>query len=477
MGQEIKQQQFTKKDFEQFQQQLQQQTQLLHDAFTQGLLQSAATPTIGIELESWILDQQGKPTALNERLIQAIGESVAFPELAQFIIEFNSAVFQLQGACLSALHQYLRQLWQHAQQAAATQDSLLTLIGILPSVQQKHLSLDYMSPWHRYRLLNQQLLRLRHGQAFSVQIQGKESLRFQHPNVMPEAMATSMQIHYQLEPASAHHYYNAAQLIAPLMIAVAANSPFLFGKQLWAETRIALFEQAVSTEPDSPSRVTFGKGYLQHSLFELFEENVQQFPLLIPVDLDTQADPLANLNLHNGTIWRWNRPLIGYTGGNTATPHVRIEHRCLPAGPSLVDTIANVALFCGLLAWFGEQQSEWVTRLPFHQLHSSFYQAARYGLQSKLEWFDNKRYSVQELLHDKGLLQAAAQGLAQLGVAEADAAYYLDIIQQRVALGCNGASWLCHYYQKHHPNWARLSLHYAQLQQADLPVHQWPLDR
>jgi hypothetical protein len=52
--------------------------------------------------------------------------------------------------------------------------------------------------------------------------------------------------------------------------------------------------------------------YARESILECFEANRTRYPVLLPAVMDEPPESLAHLRLHNGTIWRWNRPLIGF---------------------------------------------------------------------------------------------------------------------------------------------------------------------
>jgi len=311
-----------------------------------------------------------------------------------------------------------------------------------------------------------------------INIKGNEHLKIKHDDVMLEAAATSFQLHLQVPLHLATRYYNAAIILSGAMVAATGNSPFLFGKQLWEETRIPLFEQAVSlgghhTEEEGDfKRVFFGTGYAKDSLFECFQENLLHFPAILPVLFDESPEVLAHLRLHNGTIWRWNRPLIGFDA--QGVPHLRIEHRVIPAGPSVVDTVANAALFTGAVASLIEMQQPPETNLTFNHARHNFYQAARLGLAADFYWFDDQHVSAKEfLLHY--LIPSSRIGLEQLDIDKRDIDFYLDIIEQRIRSGQTGTQWQQRYAATHNYDMQALTAIYAKLQQSGKPVHEWPV--
>lgn len=259
------------------------------------------------------------------------------------------------------------------------------------------------------------------------------------------------------------------------MVAVSANSPFLFGKNLWAETRIPLFEQSVEVggyEAGSRGpmrRVTFGSGYARQSIMEVFKENLAHYPILLPTIIDEPLENFSNLRLHNGTLWRWNRPLIGIENGQA---HLRIEHRVVPAGPSVLDAIANAAFYYGLTAHFCVSEITPDMQLPFDVARDNFYHGARSGLDAQIVWLDGKKYKMQHLILNT-LLPLAYKGLAGLGIDDADAHHYLSVIESRTKNNCNGASWQRAFVAKYGLDMNALLAAYLERQNSGEAVHDW----
>jgi hypothetical protein len=293
-----------------------------------------------------------------------------------------------------------------------------------------------------------------------------------------EAAATSFQIHLQAPFEHAHCFYNAAIAISAPMVAAGANSPYLFGHDLWSETRVPLFEQSVETGGFNEAaqgplrRVSFGSGYATESIVECFTENMQHFPVLLPMLFDSEPDCLDHLRLHNGTIWRWNRPLIGFDADGT--PHVRIEHRVLPGCPSIKDAIAEAALFYGLVESLCFEETRLTTRLPFAQAKDNFYQAARFGLDAQVIWLDGQKVGIRGLLLSE-LLPLARRGLLCIGIEPADCSRYLGIIEQRIEQGSNGARWQREFCKRASTDMRSLTAAYAERQQDGAPVHTWEI--
>ena len=474
MGEEIATSRFSSRDFDEFTNRLREETRLLKEWFADGKFEEAH-PVGGFEVEAWLVDREGLPAPINECFLERLDDPLVVPELSRFNIELNTPPQVLAGPALSRMQADLERTMARCDETAGSLDAQVATVGILPTVRDRDLTVANMSNQQRYRALNDQVLRMRHGRPIRLDIQGHERLQTEHRDVMLEAATTSFQIHAQVDPAMAVRYYNAAMVAAAPMVAAAANSPFLFGRDLWDETRIPLFEQSVNTcdEADSahcpPPRVTFGDGYVKESLFEYFSENLGRFPILLPVHYDTPLECLSHLRLHNGTIWRWNRPLIGFA--DDQRPHLRIEHRVVPAGPSVCDAIANAALFFGLMHGFAAWGEP---AIAFADARENFYSAARHGLAAELRWRDGVRVSAQVLLLEN-LIPVARQGLLDLGLDRNDVDAYMEIVNRRVASGRNGASWQRAYRARYGCSMSELTAVYLEYQRVGKPVHEWAI--
>ena len=472
MGQEINSSKFQQRDFEQFYQRLVVETRLLGEMLRDGSL-DRSDPVAGYELEAWLIDEKGTPAPQNAQFLQALSDPEVVAELATFNVELNGPPEPLAGHALSRMQQSLEANWLRCRRMAESMGLHLLVLGILPTIRPRDLTLDNMSQLKRYIALNQQILRLRGGKPIDLFIEGNETLSLRHDDVMLESATTSFQIHLQIEAELAGRYYNAAKIASAAIVAVSANSPFLFGKQLWEETRIPLFEQAVSVgASDRTNRVSFGFRYIEKSIFEVFDSNLERYPVLLPMLSDDDPYSLSHLRLHNGTIWRWNRPLVGFNADGQ--PHIRIEHRVVPAGPTHVDQFANAAFFYGLVTAFANADIAPEERLPFSACRSNFYRAAKEGMHAEVEWLDGERGSLKTLCLDV-LLDQAQEGLALAGIDHHEAAYYLDVIRQRLQTGQTGAAWQKKWVDRHGPQWQDLTLSYAEHQQSAQPVHRWSL--
>jgi len=480
MGEEISRETFSREDFERFSQALRQQTALLKTWFEEGVF-SEQKVSGGFELEAWLVDSKARPAAINEQFIAQLKSNLVVPELALFNIELNGTPQRLQGNALHKLQAELEQTWAACCATAKQLDSDLLMTGILPTVQDKDLCPENMSHVLRYQALNEQVLKLRQGKPLQLDINGHEHLKSTHYDVMLESAATSFQIHQQIPAQHAVRYYNAALATAAPLLAMATNSPYLFGKQVWEETRIPLFEQAVELGGIGGAafgplkRVSFGSGYAHHSLMECFIENSEHYPILLPlVGVESSADGsarLPHLRMHNGTIWRWVRPLIGFD--KDGTPHLRIEQRVVPSGPTIADSIANSAMFFGLMQSLVTSEQAIEHEIDFAVARDNFYAAARDGLSAQLTW-KSKKLSVVSLLQDE-LIPMATQGLESLGLDKQDIEYYLGIITSRVATGQTGSRWQQQCAQAFGGDLQAMTLQYLEHQKSGRPVHEWTL--
>ena len=406
MGQEIAASKFSQQDFDAFQERLREETALLETWFRDGVF-SEVSGKGGFELEAWLVDAEAEPTGINQSYLERLDDPLVVEELATFNVELNSTPLVLEGNALGRMARELESTWEHCNRVAQELGARLAMVGILPTLKRNRLNLSSMSPLQRYRALNEQVLRQRAGCPIRLHIGGRDRLDLQHEDVMLESAATSFQIHLQASPQRMLRIYNASKVLAAPMVAACANSPFLFGRDLWDETRIPLFEQAVAVgRSDLTKRVSFGIRYAEHSILECFQANLARYPVLLPHLMDEAPERLAHLRLHNGTIWRWNRPLIGFDADGT--PHLRIEHRVVPSGPSVADSIANTALFFGAVRALVDQPEAAEHRLMFEQARANFYAAARHGLDAEITWLDRRRVRIADLMQAEILPLAVA---------------------------------------------------------------------
>ncbi len=470
MGQEIHQVTFTPETFAEFERRLRRETELLIAWEREGRLRGELAH-LGFELEGWLIDGDGMPAPRNQAFLAQLDDPLVVPELARFNFEINNDPIALGPGMFERLQRSLQDRWRRCEAAARALDMQALSIGILPTVGREHLHLGNISPLARYRALNEQVFRLREGAPIELQIDGPESLRHVHDDVMLESAATSLQIHLQTGSEQAVRVINGAKIVSAAMVAIGANSPFFLQHRLWEETRIPLFEQAVSVGgSDYSRRVTFGVRYARDSLLETFVANLERYPVLLPDLMDEPPERLAHLRLHNGTIWRWNRPLVGFDADGR--PHYRIEHRVVAAGTSALDVVADTAFFVGLMAALVRRERPLEDELPFQRARDNFYRAARYGLAAEVDWTEGRRGRLDALIGEV-LMPMAAQGLRALGLAQGEIDDWLGIVADRAASGRTGAAWQRRWVERHGPDWRGLVLAYAERQAHSRPVHEW----
>lgn len=474
MGDEVSQRFFEAEDFSRFRDRLDEETGLLEQLFDSDGF-STRGDIAGFELEAWLVDKHGNPSADNQRFLDALRSPLVVPELAKFNVELNGSPTALTGRVFARLHDELAATWDRCLGVAEDLGDRLVTIGTLPSAPSDAFVADNMSGMVRYQSVNDRIMALRDGRDIHIQIEGDESLDLYHDDVMLEAAATSFQIHLQCRPNRAVRDFNASLIAAAPLVAASANSPFLFGRSLWDESRIPLFEQAVDVGRLYPPRVSFGRGYVQDSLFEIFQENQLDHLILIPWVRDTPSNQFAHLRFQNGTLWRWVRPLIGFDFDGQV--HLRIEQRVASAGPTLKDSIANSAFYFGLVRGLGLSEEAPEKTLSFPDCRQNFYMAAKHGLNAEVLWPDGgslKQINMRSLVVDE-LVPLARLGLASAGIPDIDLDEYLGIIAARADSGQNGAAWQRAWLSQHKGSMAELTLAYCDRQESFKPVHEWSL--
>jgi hypothetical protein len=464
------------------------------DVFARMLRESRFDPeqrSFGLEIELNLTDDAGDPAMCNATVLEAIADAAFQTELGQFNVEINIPPRLLEDGVFTELENEIRRSLNQAEDRARGVGGHMMLIGILPTIDASHMNASSFSESPRYQLLNEQIFAAR-GEDLEISIGGVERLQTFADTIAPEAACTSVQLHQQVEPEAFADNWNAAQAIAGVQVAVAANSPFFFGKELWRETRIALFEQATDTRPDELKaqgvrpRVWFGERWIT-SIFDLFEENVRYFPALLPVCED--EDPvetlergdvpsLAELRLHNGTVYRWNRPIYDVVRGR---PHVRVENRVLPAGPTVVDILANAAFYYGLIRSLTADDRPVWSRMSFSAAEENLHAGARDGIEARFYWPGLGEVPVAELVLRR-LLPLAHEGLEQAGVDAADRDRLLEIIERRCVGLTNGAAWQSAAFHTLYDERGLdredalrdLTVRYRDHMHSNEPVHSWP---
>ena len=491
MGEEVKAGAFTRAQRRDYRRKV----QLSLDVFETMLAQSSfdfERPLTGMEIECNLVDEHYQPAMANREVLTAIADPAFQTELGAYNIEFNVPPRPLPGEAALELEADVRASMNAAEAKANEDGAHIVTIGILPTLMPEHLTGEWMSESVRYQALQESVFMAR-GEDIVIDIAGPERLSIQMASIAPESACTSMQLHLQVSPADFADNWNAAQVLAAPQLALGANSPYFLGHQLWAETRIELFLQAIDTRPDELKaqgvrpRVWFGDRWIT-SIFDLFEENVRYFPSLLPELSDEdpvaelaagRAPQLHELRLHNGTIYRWNRPVYDVVDGR---PHLRVENRVLPAGPAVIDMMANAAFYYGTLRALSEDDRPLWTQMSFAAAQANFFSAARYGMAARLYWPGMGTITADELVL-RQLLPLADEGLRRWEVATAVRDRYLGVIEGRAKTAINGSAWqvqtVTALQERHNLTRPRalagMLRRYVELMHTNAPVHTWEL--
>ncbi|WP_437756076.1 CBS domain-containing protein [Sorangium sp. So ce1389] len=406
---------------------------------------------IGAEQEMFLVDRALRPAPLALEVLERAADGRLTTELARFNLEANLCPLPFGGDCLRRLEAELSDVVGRAAEAARAVGAEVLLAGILPTLRAGDLRLENLTPSPRYHELNRTLLQLRQGD-FRVSIHGLDELEMTHDNILLESCNTSFQVHLQVGAREFAPLYNLAQAVTAPVLAAAVNSPLLLGQRLWQETRIALFESSIDTRPSAREsrqhrpRVHFGDGWVQGGALELFREDIARFRVIMTAETGEppaavlargEVPDLKALRVHNGTIYRWNRPCYGVVDG---VAHLRIESRALPAGPTVLDEVANAAFFFGLMSGLAAEHPRVDLEMSFEDAKANFFAAARHGLKAQLTWFGGQSLAAPELILSR-LLPAARAGLSAAGIDAADIDRYLGVIEERVRRGQTGAQW------------------------------------
>jgi CBS domain-containing protein/gamma-glutamyl:cysteine ligase YbdK (ATP-grasp superfamily) len=455
----------------------------------EGDVMESGVRRIGAEQEMFLVDSNLGPAPVAEEVLARVNDERFVAEIARFNLEANLTPHLLGGRCFSRMEEELTEALRLARDGARACGADVLLGGILPTLAMSDLRAENITPRPRYHELNRVIGELRGG-TFSAYIKGRDELHIKHDNILLASCNASFQIHLQVNPREFAAQYNLAQAVAAPALAAAVNSPLLLGRRLWQETRVALFQHSndsrtsVQQSRSQPPRVGFGEGWLKDSVIELFREQIARFRVIMTNQPD--EDPLAvlargavpslsALRLHNGTIWPWNRACYGVSEGR---PHLRIENRSLPGGPTVLDEVANAAFFTGLMTAMPGEYGEVSGRMAFDDAKANFFAAARYGLKAQLTWMDGRRYIAAALILDH-LLPLAREGLRQSGVEGACIDRYLGTLEERVRSGQTGAQWMLQSLEAmgeegtSDQRQRKLAAAMLERQQSGEPVHRW----
>jgi CBS domain-containing protein/gamma-glutamylcysteine synthetase len=450
---------------------------------------------IGAEQELVMVDdQQYKPAKICMDVLKQMNHPDWLEtELASFNLETNLKPRFYSGTCFSDMEAEIDRNLAKLQEQLDKMNAHYVLTGILPTMRKFDLKLKYLTPKKRYRALMKALRRQLITKNFELKILGIDELIVQHDSPMIEACNTSFQVHMQVAPGEFVQLYNIAQALAAPVMAVAANSPLVFGKRLWHETRIALFQQALDTRSshddlrERSPRVSFGTDWLHGSILDIYKEDISRYRVLLSANVkedsmalikEGKVPKLQALQVHNSTVYRWNRPCYGIS--KTGKPHLRIENRVIPAGPTVQDEIANAAFWLGAMTGMSMEIEDIRDKMAFVDARDNFGKAAKFGLDTKFTWFNDTKVAASDLILEQ-LLPLAKKGLAKRGVDPKDIERYLGIIEARATEHATGARWQLRSYTKlleeTNSDEALTVVTAAMIknQRNNLPVHDWPI--
>ena len=492
MGEEVTAQSYTREQRQRYREKVRQNL----DVFERMLAQSSfefERPMTGLEIELNLVDKDYQPLFANAEVLEEIADPDYQTELARYNIELNVPPRPLPGDAALHLEDELRASLNRADEAAHKRGAHIVAVGILPTLMPEHFEGEWISANNRYTALNDSIFYAR-GEDIYLDIEGPSGERVATycGSIAPESACTSVQLHLQVAPQDFAAHWNAAQALVAPQLALAANSPFFFGQRLHAETRIELFSQATDTRSVELKnqgvrpRVYFGERWIT-SIFDLFEENVRYFPALLAEVSDEdpvamleagEAPSLAELRLHNGTVYRWNRPIYDIVDGR---PHLRVENRVLPAGPTIIDVLANAAFYYGVIRKLAADDRPVWTKMSFAVAEQNFHHAARDGMDATLYWPGFGQVSADELVL-RHLLPLAHEGLQEWGVSDAVRERYLSVIEGRCKAGANGATWQTQAVERleaqgldRQSALSRMLELYVGHMHSNEPVHTWPL--
>ncbi|MEQ8240576.1 MAG: glutamate-cysteine ligase family protein [Cyclobacteriaceae bacterium] len=446
---------------------------------------------IGAEQEICIVDNHYKPVPKSMSLLEKLDDSFT-TELALFNIEANLDPLPYTGSCFSQLEANLNEKMNMLRALGDTQKLDFVLTGILPTIRKFDLEIENLTPLERYRSLLKAIAKMR-GNNYELRISGLDELNLKHDSAMLESCNTSFQVHLQVTPEEFVQKYNIAQALAAPVLAISCNSPLLLGKRLWSETRVALFQQSVDTRitgehiRDRSPRVTFGNDWLRNSIVDMYKDDIVRYRVMLMSDFEPDVMALMDqgitpklraLTIHNSTVYRWNRPCYGVSPDGR--PHLRIENRVLPSGPSTIDEVSNAAFWIGLMSGFNEHYPNIEEKMEFHHAKDNFFSAAHDGMNTDFAWIGGKKVDVQTLIKEE-LLPIAREGLEKNNIAKADIDRYLEVIEERNESRQTGTQWIVDSHTKLGKLTSReevlvgLTCNMIENQRKGLPVHKWEL--
>jgi CBS domain-containing protein/gamma-glutamylcysteine synthetase len=443
---------------------------------------------VGAEQELAITDAKMNPSCKSLEILDKVKNDQFTTELSQFNIEINLKPHLLESGVFKAIHQSLKSHINELKEKTESLNVKYPLAGILPTIERADFDIKNITPYQRYKVLNETLLKTKRND-FEVRISGVDELSMKLDSILAESCNTSFQIHLQLQPGEYKEMYNWAQMISAPILAACTNSPIFLGRELWSETRIALFQQTVDSRNsvyllrEQRPRVTFGHDWVHDCVSEIFKNDISHYPLLITADVEEESSEALSqgkppkmkaLAMHNGNIYKWNRLCYGVSDSK---PHLRIENRYVPTGPTLVDEVSNIAFWVGVMKAMPKEYKDLPNLMNFKSARQNFYKAAKHGLNTQFDWF-GKRISAKALLLSE-MLPLAEKGLKSVGIEDQEIKYYLNIVKQRVKKNKTGSQWMSTNFNRLKTQFTKrrtaffLTQQMLKYQDKDIPVHEW----
>lgn len=482
----------TEKQIQVFEKHLLQDLRAMDRMIKEGWFNDKIT-RIGAEQELCIIDKNYRPAPLGTEILKKANHPNLVTEFAKFNAEINLTPREFTKTCLSEMEKEVTDLIEVFRKAAKGFNVEPILVGILPTIRKFDINMENLTPMERYFALCTAINKLR-GSVYELKIRGIDELIMKHDSPLLEACNTGFQVHLQINSDEFVKMYNIAQAITAPVLSAAVSAPILFGRRLWKETRIALFQQSVDTRTTSnhlrefSPRVTFGNKWLKDSILEMYREDIVRYRVLLSTELTEdvmrkidagEVPQLEALSVHNSTIYRWNRPCYGISDGKA---HLRIENRILPSGPSIIDEMANASFWLGLMNGMNQEVKDVSKLMEFDSARNNFANAAQHGLDTKFTWFNGAKISASKLIL-KELLPIAENGLKSVNIASADINKYLNVIRERVESGTTGSQWMLNAYTKlrkettNEDTLTIITANIAENQKKNLPVSKWKLPK
>ena len=160
MGEDVDRTEFSRQDRQRYREKVRR----CLDVFARMLAESKfdfERPQTGLEIEFNLVDEDQNPAMLNADVLTAIANDDFQTELGQFNIEINVKPRGLSGSSIIELEQELRASLNDADERSRALGAYIVMVGVLPTIDQEHLTGESISANPRYALLNEQIFAAR----------------------------------------------------------------------------------------------------------------------------------------------------------------------------------------------------------------------------------------------------------------------------------------------------------------------------